>query len=72
MYNDEGTVSKTLEKDNDADNTISIKGNGADVSITFNLTMVKCEDYKILMSASEKNMLACSASGELDRDEITI
>lgn len=35
LYNDEGTISKTLEKDNGADNTISIKGNGADVSITF-------------------------------------
>ncbi len=35
LYNDEGTVSKTLEKDNGADNTISIKGNRADVSITF-------------------------------------
>ncbi len=34
LYNDEGIASKTLEKDNGADNIISIKGNGADVSIT--------------------------------------
>jgi len=35
QYNDDGTVSKTLDRDNGADSTIGIKGNGADVSITF-------------------------------------